>query len=119
MKSLNDYIWNDEQLDLAMEAKDCRVSSSSLVNDIVCATLPTLVCDTPTLICGVTPPVTPPVEPPVNPPLPLTPCTTIDPLIINGCILPMGVSCGGGGVGVMTSSGCLSSGIGPGDFCNE
>lgn len=113
MKSLNDYIWNDEHLDVDLPSFDCEASSTSLIGTCLGGgggTIPTVMCDQPvrgTISCN---------SPNPNPP---TACPTINPLMINGCILPMGVSCGGGGVGVMTTAGCLFPSGGPGDFCSQ
>lgn len=110
MKSLNDYIWNDEHFDTESASLDSRVSSTPLLgyecND---GTIPAAVC-------GGAEPVGDICATP-NPPLPTSNCPTIDPLKINGCILPMGVSCGGGGVGVGTTVGCITPSMGAGDFC--
>lgn len=113
MKSLNDYIWNDEHLDVDLPALDCEASSTSLIGDCLGGgTIPTVMCNQPVngmTICGTTPNPNPP-----------TACgSIITPLIVNGCILPMGVSCGGGGVGVMTTGGCIFPAGGPGDFCAQ
>lgn len=112
MKPLSDYIWNDEDLREIADSKDCTVSSfSSLTGDLCLEPPPSLTCDVPAFDCNV-------VEPPITPPLPpLSNCPAIDPLHINGCILPMGVSCGGGGgVGSATLLGCISPDIGI-DLC--
>ena len=106
MKSLNDYIWNDEKLDAELNSLDCSVSGTvAPVTVPRCMSAPSSNCDTSIVgnLCG------------DQNPTPNNYCPEIDPLLVNACIEPMGVSCG---VGVMTTFGCISGNIGGGDYCN-
>lgn len=108
MKSLNDLIWTEENFCLDTPSEDCKISTAPLLGS--CEDQPN-----PTIVCGGQEPIGSFCDSP-NPPSPTANCSTLDPLKINGCILPMGVSCGGGSVGVLTTIGCVLPSVG-GGYC--
>ena len=92
MKSLNDYIWNDEDIELSEELKTS--SARYLVGDN-CEDRKFAYCpDFGYVACEEIP--TPK----------LSVCEFLDPIKIYGCIVPMGVSCGGGTIDMSTPASC-------------